>query len=110
MAQALKLDETAGQVASLPACLSNSGVASSSHDCFSCPPRRADDEPLVVLQTRALTGRPQSQHARGEPPGRCVGEGRGGRGRNCGTKNMVGEAAMGSRVIVALDAMEGPGF
>lgn len=71
---ALKLDEPPGQVARLPACLSNSEVASSSHDCFSCLPRRADDEPPVVLQTRALTRRPQSQHARGELPGNGTGK------------------------------------
>lgn len=86
MAQTSNLGDHRGQVASLPACLNDSQVISSSPDYFFCPPRRTDDEPLVVLQTRALTGRPQSQHARGELPGEYGREGIGGRGRSCGTK------------------------
>lgn len=37
LAQALKLDEPPGQVASPPAHLSHSGVVSSSPDCFCFP-------------------------------------------------------------------------
>lgn len=69
LAQALKLDDSlqGRWLAHLPIS-SHSGVASSSPDCFYFSGELMM-EPLVVLQTRALTGWPQSQHARGELPG-----------------------------------------
>lgn len=82
------MDEPPRQVASLPTCLSNSGVASSSHDCFSCALGELMMSLLWYYRPEHLQGgRSPSMHEVSCLAGRVGG--RGGEGRGCGTKEMV---------------------